>query len=959
MNKLFSMKLFNNTFFLYALLFWSFANLPPSEVSHNRLVETTVLFLADKTTQTDCTDPNLYADNCDFDDDGIDNVDDLDDDNDGILDTDECNAPSVTDNSSFTNTVDPWTLTNNFEYDSVSGFIVVYDDALGISEAYQTINTTVGSTYEFSMDLGAVSFNLNEAQLEIIFEGNVLATFLSEDIRTHTSANFVPEYRVTFSGTATQPSSTITLRVTILDGGGSGLEASNDIVMDNFEMYLTTNCQDSDNDGVPDIFDLDSDDDGCSDAFEAGATTDPTPNFQFPNIDSNNDGLVDAVDADNNGNTDYPSTYSNAIDEQINNCPPPCSDPNLLAGDCDLDADGVINDIDLDDDNDGILDTDEGFSCTEANAFQNPSAQNGMNGWTEGGLNHFFDQAVANRFFVNNSQFGMSSISQTIASFDNLNGTIQLTFRAWVQDGDHQAGGTARMNVLFNGTSYFEIFNPANQGVNAITVTAQNGATFSGPTTMDNSGGFDDALFVLSIPTTASSGTFEFQVDVIGGSKNDDGGYGEIYIANTSCTSTDTDSDNLPDHFDLDSDNDGCSDAFEAGATTDLTPNFQFPNIDSNNDGLVDAVDANNDGSTDYNSTYPNAIDEQVSNCNAPPSITNHNSDPSATTTYAENDTTPVDNYEATDPNGEAEGNGLTWSLTGGADMALLSIDPSNGDLTFNASPDFENPTDAGADNTYEVEITISDVNGLIDVQMLTINVTDQPEVELCNDGIDNDGDGQIDCEDGDCFNHPDLPDLDGDGIPDCLDLCTDDRDNDGIPDCEDLDPLGWIYYEHTGQIVQGASYTVINTDTNNDDEVIYYEDGSTGFYRWAVSAPGTYQMIITPPVGYQLSTNCLQQDPPPYDPTGQPNPVVLGNGQNANTGFLTDANCTTFYLTFDLEVGDPFVINNNIPVRPTSEIFCSDGIDNDEDGLTDCDDPDCQINGNCCAPPTLNIQKN
>ena len=36
-----------------------------------------------------CFDPNLYADNCDFDGDGVDNADDLDDDNDGVLDTDE------------------------------------------------------------------------------------------------------------------------------------------------------------------------------------------------------------------------------------------------------------------------------------------------------------------------------------------------------------------------------------------------------------------------------------------------------------------------------------------------------------------------------------------------------------------------------------------------------------------------------------------------------------------------------------------------------------------------------------------------------------------------------------------------------------------------------------------------------------------------------------------------------
>lgn len=37
-----------------------------------------------------CSDPNHFADDCDFDGDTILNIDDIDDDNDGILDTDEC-----------------------------------------------------------------------------------------------------------------------------------------------------------------------------------------------------------------------------------------------------------------------------------------------------------------------------------------------------------------------------------------------------------------------------------------------------------------------------------------------------------------------------------------------------------------------------------------------------------------------------------------------------------------------------------------------------------------------------------------------------------------------------------------------------------------------------------------------------------------------------------------------------
>lgn len=55
--------------------------------------------------------------------------------------------------------------------------------------------------------------------------------------------------------------------------------------------------------------------------------------------------------------------------------------------------------------------------------------------------------------------------------------------------------------------------------------------------------------------------------------------------------------------------------------------------------------------------------------------------------------------------------------------------------------------------------------------------------IEICNDGLDNDGDGLIDCEDPDCYlsaNSGDI-DSDGDGIGDGCDI---DDDNDGILDC-------------------------------------------------------------------------------------------------------------------------------------------------------------------------------
>ena len=40
-------------------------------------------------------------------------------------------------------------------------------------------------------------------------------------------------------------------------------------------------------------------------------------------------------------------------------------------------------------------------------------------------------------------------------------------------------------------------------------------------------------------------------------------------------------------------------------------------------------------------------------------------------------------------------------------------MNPGTGELTFVAPPDFENPTDAGADNVYNVEVTADDGDGV------------------------------------------------------------------------------------------------------------------------------------------------------------------------------------------------------------------------------------------------------
>ena len=79
-----------------------------------------------------------------------------------------------------------------------------------------------------------------------------------------------------------------------------------------------------------------------------------------------------------------------------------------------------------------------------------------------------------------------------------------------------------------------------------------------------------------------------------------------------------------------------------------------------------------------------------------------------ATSFFVAENVAAVGTVTATDPDLPVDV--LTWSITGsGADDALFTINPSNGTLAFVVAPDFESPSDSDADNTYEVEVGVSD----------------------------------------------------------------------------------------------------------------------------------------------------------------------------------------------------------------------------------------------------------
>ena len=127
------------------------------------------------------------------------------------------------------------------------------------------------------------------------------------------------------------------------------------------------------------------------------------------------------------------------------------------------------------------------------------------------------------------------------------------------------------------------------------------------------------------------------------------------------------------------------------------------------------------------NSSSPIAGSDGVRNAyvieyeNLPPLVT---SGAVASTPENVSATTAVYTATATDPDA---GTTLAYSIAGGADAALFNINTSTGAVTFKASPNFEAPADAGANNVYDITLRAYDGSLYAD-KAVAISVTDVNE---------------------------------------------------------------------------------------------------------------------------------------------------------------------------------------------------------------------------------------
>ncbi|MXP27200.1 hypothetical protein GRI39_14365, partial [Altererythrobacter indicus] len=138
-------------------------------------------------------------------------------------------------------------------------------------------------------------------------------------------------------------------------------------------------------------------------------------------------------------------------------------------------------------------------------------------------------------------------------------------------------------------------------------------------------------------------------------------------------------------------------------------PDFENP-ADSDGDNVYDVIVSVSDGVT----TTQQSVTVTVNDVNDAPVLTG----PSGLS-LAEN-TKTVGTITASDD----EGDDLTFSLTGGVDADLFTINATTGALSFKVAPDYEAPGDDDGDNAYQLEVTVSD-GTTSTVQQITVSVTD------------------------------------------------------------------------------------------------------------------------------------------------------------------------------------------------------------------------------------------
>ncbi|MFK8104173.1 MAG: T9SS type A sorting domain-containing protein [Saprospiraceae bacterium] len=652
--------------------------------------------------------------------DGIADIVDLDDDNDGILDEIEtCGAVSGGGNVDINVEIQldgfpgetSWTLSDGAS-------------TVASGSGYSTANAFIDLTY--NLPAGDYSFNILDTYGDGLTDiGGYYQIKVDGSI-------VVGPVNTTFSNN-TNPFTAGIAKFACLSGDPAG-DADNDGTVNYADSdFCTLNANgvctslDTDGDGIPDFLDLDSDEDGCFDANEAGhsETVDGLGVIDGAFGDNGFDNDLEDVDtgAAAANYTVENTSGSGSADYQDSGESSACTPPT------DTDNDGTPDLVDVDDDNDGILDTDEGYCsdpCTPRDTdgdsvpdYLDLDADND-------GIADIIEAGGADDDGDGRVPYPTSSDPTTMVDVDG-NGLADIY--------DVGEGGTAISNPDTDGDGLADAIDLDADNDGLADIVEAGGADDNGdgfvddydpgdpsiPSAFDNTDNdgwsplYDGDAANDGTTTTVGDGTNMFATT----DSNDDG-IPESY------SNGDTDGDGRLDHLDLDADNDGIADIVEAGGS------------DDNGDGFVD------------------------------------NYDPASPNTF---DTTDGDGWSSY-YDGDAANDGSA-TMTGDGDVLIETFD-SNDDGYPNSylTGDFDkdghlNQLDLDADNDGIVDIVESlgtDING--------DGMVDDYNPVLPNTFDNGDNDGWSPTYDGDAANDG-ATTTTGDGTS--L-VTTDDTNNDGFP---------------------------------------------------------------------------------------------------------------------------------------------------------------------------------
>lgn len=265
----------------------------------------------------------------------------------------------------------------------------------------------------------------------------------------------------------------------------------------------------------------------------------------------------------------------------------------------DTDCDGVLDRVDLDDDNDGVLDISE---CDGTELFTNGSltvtggnSQN-VSGWTFTGSGN----VTGGIYFSANDV--TQEITQSISNVNPYtNGVITVKFSGiGFNDANPSAGSDfIELTISYDGVEYASVITEEGSRTADAPVTYSNGASGNLDVLPYNlATNIQTTDWELYLPSTVSnSGTFSIHFD--GTNKDANGGLDQGQVDDAQIdsvsiiTCTDTDGDSIPDFLDLDSDDDGCPDAIEAGVPSVLLSSGVNANdgiTDNTSDAIIDTT---------------------------------------------------------------------------------------------------------------------------------------------------------------------------------------------------------------------------------------------------------------------------------------------------------------------------------------------------------------------------------